>query len=115
MAYNEKLANRVREVLADLPKVEEKRMFSGVTFMVNGKMCISVGNDRLMCRIDPALHEEVMEKEYCRAVIMKGREYKGFVYVDEEGVRTKKAFDYWVGLCLDFNEKAKASAKKKKK
>jgi len=113
MAYNEKLADRLREALMDLPEVEEKKMFRGVTFMVNGKMCISVSGDRLMCRFDPVLHDTVVEKEGVRAMIMKGREYKGFAYVEEEAVKTKKAFDYWVELCLDFNPRAKASPKKK--
>src|SRR5690242_4647717 len=74
MAYNEQLTNRLREALADLPNVEEKRMFSGITFMINGKMCISAGNDRLMCRIDPAIHEEVVERNGVQTVMMKGRE-----------------------------------------
>ena len=109
MAYNEKLTNRVRVALADIPNVEEKKMFSGITFMVNGKMCISVGNDRIMCRIDPSIHEKAIERKGCRTVTMKGREYEGYVYVSEEGIKTKKDFDYWVSLALDFNKWAKAS------
>lgn len=114
MAYNEKLAKRVREALSHLSDVEEKRMFSGVTFMVNGKMCISVGNDRIMCRIDPAIHENVVERKGARTVQMKGRDYKGYVYVNEDGIKTKKDFDFWVGLSLEFNKKAKASKPVKK-
>ena len=53
MAYNEKLTARIREALAHLPKVEEKRMFRGVTFMVDDKMCITAGDNKIMCRIDP--------------------------------------------------------------
>ncbi len=109
MAYNEKLTNRVREALIDIPNVEEKKMFSGITFMVNGKMCISVGDERIMCRIDPAIHEEVIERKGCRTVKMKGREYKGYVYVSEDSIKTKKDFDYWISLALDFNKLAKAS------
>jgi len=109
MAYNEKLTNRIREALADVPNVEEKKMFSGITFMVNGKMCISAGNDRIMCRIDPAIHEEAIKRKGSRTVEMKGREYKGYVYVNEDGIKTKKDFDYWIGLSLEFNERAKAS------
>jgi hypothetical protein len=90
-------------------------MFSGITFMVNGKMCISVGKGRLMCRIDPERHEEAAERPGSRTVVMKGREYKGFIYVSKEGLKTKKNFGYWVGLCLEFNDKAKASPKKKKR
>ena len=115
MAHNEKLVERIRKALSHLPVVEEKRMFSGITFMVNGKMCISVGKDRIMCRIDPSIHEEVIKQKGCRTVKMKGREYKGYVYVNEEEVKTKKRLDYWVELALRFNEIAKASAKNKKK
>jgi TfoX/Sxy family transcriptional regulator of competence genes len=114
MAYNEKLTARVREALSHLPHVEEKKMFSGITFMVNGKMCISVGNDRIMCRIDPAIHDNVVERKGVRTVQMKGRDYKGYVYVNEEGIKTKKDFDFWVSLSLEFNKKAKASKPAKK-
>ncbi len=117
MSYNERLTNRLREALTSIPNVEEKRMFSGITFMVNGKMCISAGNDRIMCRIDPAIHEEVVERKGCHTVTMKGREYKGYVYVNEEGIKAKKDFDFWIRLALDFNKLAKASksATKRKK
>ena len=114
MAYNEKLTNRIREALVKIPNVEEKRMFSGITFMVNGKMCISAGNDRIMCRIDPAIHEEVVKRKGCTAVTMKGREYKGYVYVNEKAIATKGDFDYWIRLALDFNKVAKSSKAAKK-
>lgn len=113
MAYNEQLTHRIREALVNQPKVEEKRMFRGVTFMVNGKMCISAGDTRIMCRIDPARHQEALTKKGCSTVKMKGRDYVGFVYVDEEGFTAAKDFAYWIGLCLDFNSKAKASPKRK--
>ena len=113
MAYNEKLTNRVREALVDVPKIEEKKMFRGVTFMVDGKMCVTVGDDEIMCRIDPAVHEASVGKKGCRTMIMKGREYKGYVYINEKGLKTEKDLGYWIGLALDFNKKAKASKKKK--
>ena len=114
MAYNEKLTARIREALAHLPKVEEKRMFRGVTFMVNNKMCITAGDNKIMCRIDPAIHEEVIKRKGCETVKMKGREYKGYVYVSEEGIKTKKDLHYWIQLALEFNKLAKSSKKKKK-
>jgi len=113
MAYNEKLTARIREALAHLPKVEEKRMFRGVTFMVNNKMCITAGDNKIMCRIDPAIHEEVIKRKGCETVKMKGWEYKGYVYVSEEGIKTKKDLAYWITLALDFNKLAKSSKKKK--
>jgi TfoX/Sxy family transcriptional regulator of competence genes len=114
MAYNEVIADRIREALVDLPDVEEKKMFRGITFMVEGKMCISVSNDELMCRIDPEIHDTVVEMEGCRSMRMKGREYKGYVLVGEEAIKTKKDFEYWVGLSLDFNKRAKSSKKQNK-
>lgn len=115
MAYNEKLADRIREAIAHLPKVEEKKMFRGLTFMVNSKMCVCVSGEEMMCRFDPALQDTVAEKNGFRSMIMKGREYKGFGYINDEGIKSKKDFDYWIGLCLDFNKRAKTSKKKKKK
>lgn len=114
MAYNEQLANRIREALIDRNDVEEKKMFRGIAFMVNGKMCINVSGDDMMCRIDPDLHDALIEKNGCRSVIMKKREYKGYIYVSEEGIKSKKDFNKWVNLCLNFNKRAKASRKKKK-
>ena len=115
MAYNEKLADRIREALADLPDVVEKKMFRGVTFMVNGKMCISVGDDEIMCRIDPADYEMVLDRNDTRQMIHGGRVMKGWIFVGEEGAKTKKDLDFWITLCLAYNEDAKASKRSKKK
>ena len=106
------LAQRVRTALQRLPRVAERRMFGGVTFMVNGKMCISAGRGRLMCRIDPDLHDTAIARRGARTVKMKGRAYRGFVYVREGAVASKRDLDYWVKLCLSYNKKAKASRKK---
>ena len=112
MSYNEKLANRLRASLAQVNKVEERKMFGGIAFIVDGKMCVTVGDDRIMCRIDPLLHEECVSEPGCSAVVMKGKEYKGYIYVNEQSVITKKQLDFWVALALQFNPKAKASKKK---
>ena len=111
MAYNEKLANRIRVALSHLLKVEEKKMFGGLAFMVENKMCITVGGDRIMCRIDPAIHEEVIKRKGCHTVVMRGREYKGYVHVNENSIKNKKDFGYWIGLALEYNKKAKSSKK----
>jgi len=115
MAYNEKLNDRIREAIANLPKVEEKHMFGGTCFMVNGKMCVGVVKDEMMCRIDPDIYEEALHKRGCREMVFTGRPMKGYVFVSEDGMKTKKEFDYWINLCLEFNKKAKASKPKKKK
>ncbi|HYC29751.1 MAG TPA: TfoX/Sxy family protein [Chitinophagaceae bacterium] len=115
MAYNEKLADRVRERIAETHKnIEEKKMFGGLCFMVNDKMCIGVEKERLMLRIDPGKYDEVMEKEGCSPMDFTGKVMKGFVFVDADVVRTKKQLDYWVDLALEYNKIARASRKKKK-
>ena len=115
MAYDEKLADKVREYLAALKGIviEEKKMFSGLAFLVNEKMCINVSGDNLMCRFDPALQETIAERTGYLPMIMKGKELNGYCYVAPEGFKRKKDFEYWINTCLDFNKKAKSSKKKK--
>lgn len=111
MVYDTQLANRVRAYLdnrSDI-EVEEKAMFKGITFMVNGKMCISVSGEELMVRFDSLLQAEIAEKQGFRSMQMKNREYKGYGYVAQDVLKTKKQFEYWVELCLEFNPRAKAS------
>ncbi|MEO5595239.1 MAG: TfoX/Sxy family protein [Chitinophagaceae bacterium] len=113
MAYDIKLADKIRLYLADLPglKVEEKKMFRGLTFMVNGKMCVSVSGDNLMCRFDPILQDQLSGKIGFQTMIMRGKEYKGYCYVSPGGIKTKRNLEFWLRLCLDFNKKAKSSKK----
>ena len=113
MAYSEKLADNVRESLSDRPKVVEKKMMGGLTFMVNGKMCVGILNDDLMARIDPDGHEAALQRKGCREMDFTGRPMKGFVFVSPEGTSTKKNLEYWIGLALEFNKKAKRSRKKR--
>lgn len=112
MAYSEKLAARIREAFSEHRNVEEKKMFRGMCFMVNGKMCVCVNEDEIMCRIDPALYEEMLEYDGCRAMIHNGKTMKGFVYVSEDVLKSKKNLDYWLDLALEYNKKAKAAKKK---
>ncbi len=91
MAYNEQLADRVRECLAELPKlhIKEKRMFGAMAFMVNGKMCVNVSGERLMCRFDPELNEKVTQCTGYEMMVMRGRGLKGYCYVNQDGFRTR--------------------------
>jgi TfoX/Sxy family transcriptional regulator of competence genes len=115
MAYNEQLSNRIREALADIPGVEEKLMFGGVCYTVDDKMCIGVVKNEMMCRIGPGPYEAALEKNGCRQMDFSGKPMAGYVYVAEEGMRSKDEFDYWVTLCLEFNHQAKPAKKKKSK
>ncbi|UWX62572.1 TfoX/Sxy family protein [Chryseobacterium oranimense] len=115
MAYSTDLADRIRERLSEVPGIEvsEKKMFSGLSFLVNGKMCINVSHDNLMCRYHPDLEEEVSEKNGFLPMMMKGKQLKGYCYVEPEGLQKKDDFEYWIKICLDYNAIAKASKKKK--
>ena len=113
MAYNEKLADMTRELIALSQKnVEEKAMFGGLCFMVNEKMCVGVEKDRLMVRLNPDIYDEVMKKEGCRQMDFSGKPMKGFVFVDADVLTTKKKLEYWVKLALEYNKIAKTSKKK---
>jgi TfoX/Sxy family transcriptional regulator of competence genes len=114
MAYDQKLADRIRERMAILPEVEEKHMFGGIAFMVNNKMCIGIIKDEMMCRIDPSIHEDVVEKEGCRTMDFNKKPMKGYVMVDQPAMKTAEAFEYWISLALEFNRYAKESVKKPK-
>ena len=115
MAYNEKLADRTREIISQTHKItEEKKMFGGLCFMVNDKMCVGVESERMMVRFNPAVYEEVMEMEGCKPMDFTGKIMKGYVFVDADVLNTKKKLEFWVKLALDYNAIAKASKKKKK-
>ncbi len=111
MAYDEKLADRVREALVDTFNVTEKKMFRGVTFMVDDKMCISVSGNELMLRLDPDLTEQLVEEPGTRAMIHGGKHMKGFIYISPEHFKNQKDFEHWINLALEYNPRAKSSKK----
>lgn len=98
-----RLVERVRDVLAGVKKLKERRMFGGTGFMVRGHLCVTARPTRIMCRIDPSTHEAAIKRKGCRTVVMKGREYRGYVHVDAFAVRTKAALRSWVVRALQFN------------
>lgn len=122
MAYDENLADRVRQVLQKKRVVfEEKKMMGGLCFMVDDKMCLgldtdkSTGKPRMMARVGEESYTEALNKEYATEMAMTGRPMKGFVFVEPAGFDMQDDLDEWVQLCLDFNPFAKKSKKKKKK
>jgi len=115
MPYNEKLADRTREIISLSNKnVEEKQMFGGLCFMVDDKMCVGVKADHIMVRIDPLLYEEAMEQEGCKPMIHGKKTMKAFLFVDEAVLNTKKKLEYWLNLALEYNAVVKVSKKKQK-
>jgi hypothetical protein len=117
MAYDTNLVDRVREYLAEIPgiDVEEKLMFNVLNFMVNGKTCVCVSDEKLMLRFDPSRQEELYEKDGYETMLMKGKEYKGYCYIHPNGFKDRKDFEFLLNLCLDYNKVAKSSKKRKTK
>lgn len=113
MAYDHILADRIREQLLELEGVEEKEMFGGLCFLLKDKMFVGVIKDEMMCRIDPVLYEEVLEKQGCHEMLFTGKPMKGWILVDDTGLKTVQDFQYWIALAVDFNQYSKASKKKK--
>ncbi|MBV8513945.1 MAG: TfoX/Sxy family protein [Acidobacteria bacterium] len=114
MAAHPILVDRVRGILAGEGEAfEEKAMFGGIAFMVRGKLCVAVGRERLMCRIDPAIHSAALQREGCRTVVTKGRSYVGYVHVDANALESERELKYWLNLSLEYNRTAPASKRKK--
>ncbi|MFN8280840.1 MAG: TfoX/Sxy family protein [Saprospiraceae bacterium] len=116
MAYSEELADKVFARLSAMNLVlEEKKMFGGVCYMINDKMCLGIVGDQLMVRFDPELTEEVMSKPGAGPMDFTKKAMKGYAFVQPEGFRYIKELDYWIKLALEFNHKAKSSKKKSKR
>jgi len=113
MAYNQTLANHIRENLQEMESIEEKEMFGGLCFLLNDKMFVGVIKDEMMCRIDPAFYEDAIEKTGCHEMLFTGKPMKGWVMIEESGLKTAGDFNYWIGLAVDYNQHAKSSKKKK--
>lgn len=97
MAYDEDLANRIRELIASQSNVTEKRMFGGLVFLVGGHMSVAASREGgLMVRIEPDETDALLAKPHARPFVMRGRELRGWVRVDAEGVRTKRQLEPWV-------------------
>lgn len=105
------LTERVRNALSTVANVVERKMFGSLAFLVDGKMCVAARADRIMCRIDPALHAEAIAQPGCSAVVMRGRQYIGYVHVTSGVLNTEAALEHWIRLALEYNKHAKSSKK----
>jgi TfoX/Sxy family transcriptional regulator of competence genes len=102
VAYDEGLAERVRELLAPRDDVTERKMFGGIGFMVAGNMCVGVMNDDLIARLGPDEAERALAEPYVRPFDFSGRSSKGFVFVAAEGTANEDDLAGWVAAALGF-------------
>lgn len=97
MAYDEDLANRIRELIAGQPEFSEQKMFGGLAFLIGGNMSVAAsGQGGLMVRVDPEETDELLAKPHAQPFEMRGRAMQGWLRVDGEGVRTKRQLEPWV-------------------
>jgi hypothetical protein len=97
VAYDEDLANRIRELIGDEPDLTEQRMFGGLAFLIAGNMSVAAsGQGGLLVRLDPDDTDELLAKPNARPVEMRGRQMQGWLRVDAEGVQTKRQLERWV-------------------
>ena len=102
MAYDEGLAQRVREVLVDQAGVVEKKMFGGLAFMLQGHMCCGVLQEELMVRVGPDQYEAALHKPHAREMDFTGRPMRGMVMVEAAGVESEASLAEWVGMGVAF-------------
>lgn len=97
MAYDEDLADRIRELIGAERGVEEKRMFGGLAFLINGNMAVAAsGQGGLLVRVPPDDAEKLVGGKHVSTMVMAGREARGWLRVATEGVKTKRQLQMWV-------------------
>lgn len=113
MAYNEKLAGKIREALAHVKKVEEKKMFGGIAYMVNGKMCLGVDKEDIMLRCTPEASDDLLLRRGVRPFDLTGKPMKGWLLISPEATKAKKDFDFWVSVAIESNKRIAPTKSKK--
>lgn len=112
MAFDERLGDRIRDLLDEEKGVSERKMFGGLAFMVDGNMSVGIVGDELMVRVGPDAWEKSLAEDHVRVMDFTGKPMRGYVYVDPTGIKTKPKLRKWVTRGVAF---ARTLPKKKKK
>lgn len=102
MAYDQQLAERIRQYFSGRNNVIEKNMFGGLAFMLHGHMCVGTTDSRLMARVGPKHYEKALQEMYTTIMDFTGKPLKGFVYVEPEAITTDSALYKWIKHCEKF-------------
>jgi TfoX/Sxy family transcriptional regulator of competence genes len=103
VAYDEELADRIRELLATDHDVVEKKMFGGLAFLIGGNMSVSAsGQGGLLLRCDPADTADLVREPHASSFVMRGRAMEGWLRVDADGVQSDEELERWVALGVDY-------------
>ena len=112
MAYDEGLAERLRNILDDQQNLTEKKMFGGLCLLLDGKMCCGIVKDELMVRVGAEQHADSLKQPHARPMDFTGRPMKGFVFVGAEGLESERDLERWIGLGVAFARATASSATK---
>ena len=102
MAYNETLADRIRNLMRELPSFTEKKMFGGIGFMLQGNMACGIQKDEIIVRVGPDKYQETLTKPHAKSFDFTGKPMKGWVMIEAEGCQTDETLKSWVQLGVDF-------------
>lgn len=102
MAYSEQLAERIRKVLADRDDITEKKMFGGMSFLLNGKMCVGVIKDKMVVRVGKEQGEVLCKKPHAKTMNFTGKPMKAFVEVKPEGIKAAAQLKKWIAPAIAF-------------
>lgn len=113
MAYSQDLEQRITHYLIEKNILHETRkMMWGLCYLVDDKMCMGIVRDKLMCRIDPEIYETSLTQDGCNEMDFTWKPMRGYVFVEPWVLERDEELSYWLGLCLEYNPKAKSSKKK---
>lgn len=102
MAYDEKLASRIRKYFSGREDIKEKHMFGGLAFMLGGHMCVGATEHRLMARVGPKHYDQALQNMHATIMDFTGKPLKGFVYVEPEALVTDSGLLQWLKQCDTF-------------
>lgn len=102
MAYDEGVAQRVREALSEHNNITEKKMFGGIAFMLSGNMCVGVVKDQLMLRVGPEQYEELLKMKHVKKMDFTGKAMKGFIYLQPDGFAEDDDLTIWLAKAFSF-------------
>lgn len=112
MAYDERLADRIRGALGPRPDFTEKKMFGGIAFLLDGRMFVGIAKNELMVRVGPERYEKALREPHVRPMDFTGRPMKGYVFVGPEATRDVSSVKTWVRRAADFVATLEPSAKR---
>jgi hypothetical protein len=102
MAFDERLADRVRGIIGEDPRLHERKMFGGIAFLLDGNMCVGLVDDDLMVRVGPDAYDDALSRPHAREMDFTGRPMRGIVFVGAEGTTRKADLERWIDRGLAF-------------